>query len=380
MRRIFAGMLAAAWLFSAVAIDITAAEAVYVGPVTTLAGIGSHGATDGQMAQFNLPRGIIASQRGVYVADTFNNLVRHVDFDGNTSTVAGNIFGHDAFRFPVGLHRDGAIEGAMFNRPADIVLGSGNNLFVLDSSNHSLRIVMQGNVFTFAGTGRAGHNDGPAVSAMFNTPSAMTVDQYGNILIADSGNHAIRKIDTTGNVTTVAGQPGRYGHNDGTVSRALFNGPAGIAVDGDGRIFVADTGNHLIRMIYNGNVTTVAGRLIFPHEIDFDTTYYQNEWDENVPLGGFADGQRSDAMFNMPWGLAVWRDMLIVADTGNHSIRAVLPDGHVITLVGNGFPGHDDGTASGATFHLPTGVTIWGNTIYVADTGNNAIRMMQLNE
>ena len=371
MRKILTGMLTVALLLSAVTIDVRAAgEAGDI--VSTFAGTGGHGAADGERAQFNLPRSVLASSRGVFVADSFNNLIRSIDYQGYVSTLAGKILGLDAFRFPIGLYRDGDIDGALFNRPADMIVGAGGNLFVLDSGNHTLRIIIQDNVFTFAGTGQPGHNDGPVTTAQFNRPFAMASGPDGSIYIADSGNHVIRRISANGNVTTVAGQPGEYGHYDGTTDGALFNGPMGVAVDSRGRIFVADTGNHLIRMIYNGNVTTLAGNLFL--------TDGMSEWDD-APLGGFADGQNNLAMFNMPQGLAIWRgDILIIADTGNHRIRALMPDGRVLTLAGNGFPGHDDGLPDEATFHLPENISVWGDILYIADTGNNVIRKIILSD
>jgi len=369
-------MLTATLLLSAVTVPLQGSEGV-APTVSTIAGTGSHGTLDGETAQFNLPRGVLASSRGVYVADTFNNLIRRVNTDGNTSTIAGNILGMDVLRFPVGAHRDAGLNEALFNRPADIMLGANGSLFVLDSANHALRLITQNNVFTFAGTGQAGHNDGPVFTAQFNKPYAMATGPDGEIFIADSGNHTIRRIDTYGVVSTVAGRPGMSGYNDGATMDALFNGPMGIAVDSQGRIFVADTGNHLIRMIYNGNVTTLAGRLVFPSQVDFDITYFDDEWDD-APLGGFANGHGAEAMFNLPQGLAMWNDTLIVADTGNHRIRAIMPGGAVITIAGDGLPGHQDGQITGATFHLPENVSVLGNTLYIADTGNNVIRTINL--
>jgi len=371
-------MLAATLLFSAVgSIDVRAAEGVP--EVTTLAGTGHHGERDGEAPQFNLPVGIFAASGGLYVADTFNNLIRHVNLEGYGTTLAGNILGLDAHRFPIGLFRDGAITNTLFNRPSDVAIGSGGNLWILDGANHAVRIVIQQNVYTVAGNGQPGHVNGSIAQAMFNRPSAMAVHSNGDVFIADSGNHVIRRVDARGNVTTIAGVPEVYGHNDGQASEALFNGPAGIAVDDEGRIFVADTGNHLIRMIYNGDVTTIAGILTYADDIDFEITYFEDEWD-NIPMGGFADGPSDQAMFNMPWGLAMWDDILIIADTANHRIRAVLPDGEVVTIAGDGYAGHDDGPLDGATFHLPQGVSIFGNILYISDTGNNVIRMIDLSE
>ena len=373
MRRFISGTTAAILLFSAFAINVSAAESeADEATVTTLAGTGSHGAADGEFAQFNLPGGLAVSQAGVFVADTFNNLIRFVDLDGQTSTITGTVLPLDHFRFPTGRHRDGTTENALFNRPADIALHPNGNLLVLDAANHSLRLVVPnaggGRVFTLAGDGHAGYANGTTYEAQFNRPTAMAIDAAGNIFIADSGNHVIRKIDTYGNVTTIAGTPGEWGHADGAANEALFDGPMGIAIGADGKIFVADTGNHLIRTIYNGYVTTLAGVLTFPED---------DEWDD-VPIGGFADGLYNEAMFTMPRGLTVWQNVLIVADTGNHRIRAVLPDGYVFTLAGGDYPGHEDGPPDEAAFHLPENVFVFEDTLYIADTGNNVIRKINL--
>jgi len=375
MKRFLSGKMVVTMLFGVATVNVNASEDAAV--VSTFAGTGSHGAADGMMAQFNLPASTLAAPNGVYVADTFNNLIRFIDWNGHVATVAGNIMGMDAQRFPVGLYRDGALNAALLNRPADMIMGIGGNIFVLDSANHALRIILQGGVFTFAGNGNAGHRDGNTVEALFNRPSAMAAGLDGAIYIADSGNHVIRRVDTMGNVTTVAGLAGAFGHRDGAANQALFSGPMGIAADSHGRIFVADTGNNLIRMIYEGEVTTLAGIMVFPHEIDPSITYFSDGWD-HIPLGGFADGSYDEAMFNMPRGLALWQDILIVADTGNHRIRAILPDGEIITLAGSGLPGHDDGLPHAATFHLPQGVNVHDNMLYISDTGNNAIRTINL--
>jgi len=374
MKRFFLTAIAVVMLFGIATTDARASEVTeVVTEVKTIVGTGSHGATDGIMAQFNLPRSILVTDDGIYVADTFNNLIRFVNEDGYVTTLAGSVFGLDIFRFPIGRHRDGGIDTALFNRPSDVLMHPSGNLLVLDTMNHSLRIIMEDNVFTFAGNGVAGHGDGSGIDVLFNRPSAMTVCNDGNIFIADSGNHVIRKIDVEGNVTTIAGIAGERGHDDGVANIALFNGPMGIAVDDDGRIFVSDTGNHLIRMIDDGVVTTIAGILLFEDDIVFANAQNANEWGDE-PLGGMADGSNDIAMFNSPRGLAIFEDILIVADNGNHRIRAILPDGRVVTMAGGDHPGHEDGMLDVASLHLPEGVHIFGDTLYVIDTGNNVIR------
>jgi hypothetical protein len=146
----------------------------------------------------------------------------------------------------------------------------------------------------------------------------------------------------------------------------------GIAVFQDGTIFVADTENHLIRVIENGYVRTLAGTLLFQDDIEWD-----NDVDfDDMPLGSFADGEESG--FSLPTGLVLWNDMLIVADTANHRIRGVLPCGYTITIAGNGYAGHFDGPASYAEFHFPRGVYVADDKLFVADTSNNIIRSMVL--
>ena len=169
----------------------------------------------------------------------------------------------------------------------------------------------------------------------------------------------------------MAGVPGRYGFNDGTDEDALFDSPMGIAVSPDGsRVFVADSGNHLIRIIENGRVFTLAGtRSVDPAAAAGD------EWEQS-PMGGFADGRQ--AMFNGPAGLALWGEAVIVADRGNNRIRAVWPNGEVVTLAGTGVPGHIDGLPAQAAFHLPMGVYVRGEYLFIADAGNNMIRKMTL--
>jgi DNA-binding beta-propeller fold protein YncE len=219
------------------------------------------------------------------------------------------------------------------------------------------------------------------------------MDAAGNIYVADTLNHVIRKLSMDGTVTTIAGIPGQYGFADGAVEEALFYNPMGIAVSDDGIIFIADTGNHLIRVIEDGQVRTLAGKLLFT-DID-DCTYcsrYAIDYLEDVdkieqededcagcvcvPLGGFADGY--EALFNLPMGLALWRGKLIVADSANHCIRAILDSGEVITIAGTGYTDYVGGLPNEAAFHFPKGVYVLNDRLFIVDTGNNVIRMMDL--
>lgn len=180
-----------------------------------------------------------------------------------------------------------------------------------------------------------------------DTPSAIALDNSGDLIVADSGTNTIRKVDKTGTISLVAGVEGKPGNADGNNSTALFNAPIGIAVS-DKKIYVSDTYNDRIRVIENGQTRTIAGS-----------------------ANGFADG--AEAKFNTPTGLAIWLDKLLVADTGNNRIRVVEPDGSVWTLAGNGASDLVNGTLLSSSFVQPTGVAVDPDgTIYVTD--GNAVR------
>ncbi len=192
------------------------------------------------------------------------------------------------------------------------------------------------------------------VAAVFaeglDTPSGIAFDKAGNLIVADAGAQTIRSINTKGEVSIIAGSKGKFGFADGETAAVLFNGPIGIAIDSDGKIFVADTYNDRIRVIENGKVSTLAG---------------------GSP--GFADGRGAEAKFYTPCGLAVWQDKLLVADAGNRRIRVIEPDGRVWTLAGNGEQELKDGLLNTSSFVQPTAVTVDKNGfIFIAD--GSAIR------
>jgi sugar lactone lactonase YvrE len=201
---------------------------------------------------------------------------------------------------------------------------------------------------------------------------AIAQDGEGNIFVADTLNHAIRKIDAAGNVTTLAGRPGVAGYRNGAGGVSLFREPAGIAVSEDGRfLYVADTGNHVIRRVAvdTGRTVTLAGV-----QEEFDEC---EEDGELFPLGGFRNG--GVALFNAPRGLAVADNMLYIADSGNHRIRALcLTELHTATVAGNGEPGDAEGFALGAVLNNASGVFYYNGRLYIADTGNNKIKVLAL--
>ncbi len=209
---------------------------------------------------------------------------------------------------------------------------------------------------TFAGSGANGTNDGFANTARFNLPEGMAVDGNGNVYVADQGNHAIRKISPAGEVMTFAGLGGQRGTNDGLGSEARFSQPTGVAVDSSNYLYVADSQNQTVRKITPaGVVSTLAGK---------------------AGVGGNATGTGSAARFNRPYGLAVDAAANVyVADSNNHKIRKITPDGVVSTWAGSGSPGTNDGPALSARFTNPQGVAVDSATnVYVGDRGNNTIR------
>ncbi|MGJ9418075.1 NHL repeat-containing protein [Massilia sp. CMS3.1] len=213
--------------------------------------------------------------------------------------------------------QDGVLDGApaqsRFSDPFGVAVDAQGVTYVADGgdSNRIRRIDNGGLVSTFAG-GREGFADGVAAAAAFHTPSALAIDRLGNLYVADTGNHAIRKITPSGSVTTLAGD-GQPGDADGAGRAARFHAPVGVAVDAGGNVYVADTYNDRIRRIApDGVVTTLAG----------------------AAQPGKADGPAATAAFDTPSAIAVGKDgALFVADTGNNAIRRLGPDGMVSTLV-----------------------------------------------
>ncbi len=281
------------------------------GEVSTLAGAtGSAGSADGAgtAALFNQPAGVVVTSSGaIYVADSANATIRRVGTDNAVTTWVGS----SSARGNV----DGTGGQASFSSPQGLALDPAGNLYVADASNHTIRRVSPaGVVTTFAGTGgQAGSADGTGGAARFNSPSAVAVDAAGNVFVADRANNTVRRIAPTGEVTTLAGLAGVSGADDGTGSAALFNQPTGLTIDAAGNLFVADTGNNVIRRVTAaGVVTTFAG----------------------LPtIAGFLDGTGLGAQFSQPRSLTIdSAGNLYVADSGNSAIRKVTPAGVVTTL------------------------------------------------
>jgi sugar lactone lactonase YvrE len=379
------------------------------GVVTTLAGTaGPPGTADGvgPAASFNLPSGLAYGGGQLYLSDTENHTIRKIDVASAQSTTLAGAAGQRG-------SADGAAADARFGEPEGIAL-DGDNLYISDTDNNTIRVLAlsTGMVSTLAGqVGVAGLADGAGVAALLDKPKAMRVDAAGSLYVADAFNNAVRKVvPTTASVTTlatfasvpqglaidgddllvtlegptdsrivriagavspgctacavsdVAGSATQQGFVDGVGTAARLDSPGGLWNDGAGHLLVADSENYALRSMALSTtaVTTYAGALSV----------------------GSADGTGSRARFSAPQGIVADGTTVYVADTGNHTIRAVdLATGSVTTLAGTaGQSGHADGSGTSAQFHGPEGLALDGatQTLYVADTLNRAIRQIDL--
>ena len=326
---------------------------IATGAVTTLAGsAGANGSTDatGAAARFNYPGGITSDGTNLYVTEPFSNTVRKIVIaTGAVTTLAGTAGASGS--------TDATGAAARFNAPYGIT-NDGVNLYVTDSSNHTVRQIAIGTgaVTTLAGTaGSSGSTDATGPAARFLYPNGLATDGT-NLYVADTNNQTIRKIViSTGVVTTLAGTAGAVGTTNSTGAAARFNYPNGITIDGS-NLYVADTANHVIRQIVisTGAVTTFAGTL------------------------ASADGTGAAASFNSPWQITTNGTNLYVADTTSHVIRQiVIATGAVTTVAGSaGVSGSTDATGAAASFNSPTGITTDGINLYVSDGGNHNIRQI----
>lgn len=302
--------------------------------VSTFAGNTVKGNKDGKgtAAAFYNPTSIAVDAQGnLFVADFDNNLIRKITPAGIVSTFAGNgAFGS----------ANGVGTAASFNLPYGITIDASGNLYVADSGSRLIRrITPDGAVSTLAGSGADGTADGAGAAASFKVPLSIAIDAGGNLYVTDNGN--VRKITQAGVVSTLPG------------AGTAFGAPAGIAVDATGNLYIADTNNNLIRKITAaGLVSTIAGN----------------------GLKGSDDGGSTSASFNAP--LSITADAagnLFVGDSDNR-IRLISTSGMVTTIAGDGTSGSDDGSGLKARFVGLSGMAVSGNSLYVADTGNNSIR------
>jgi sugar lactone lactonase YvrE len=275
------------------------------------------------------------------------------------NTIAGN--------GTAGYGGDGAPAGnAELNSPSGIAVDGAGNLYIADPANNRIREVMAGTgiISTIAGNGTAGYggDGGLATNAELQSPVGIAIDSSGNLYIADQGNNVIRKVATNGTITTVAGNNAEgYSGDNGQATNATLYAPAGVALDSAGNLYIADAGNNRIRLVNTtGTITTFAGN---------GTAGYSGD-----------NGPAAAATLTKPSALVEdAKNNLYLADTGNNVIRLVNATGTITTIAGNGTAGYsgDNGSAISATLNAPYGLqTDSVGNVYIADTKNNVIRMV----
>ncbi len=310
-------------------------------------------------ASLGFPNGIALDAAGnLYIADSGNNAIRKVSAGGVTSTIAGG--------GPNGYSGDGGpAAGAHFFYPTGVAVDSRGNVYIADTLNNRIRkISTSGIITTIAGGASAGYSGdgGPATGALLNNPRGVAIDAKGNVLIADTGNYVVRKISSNGVISTVAGQgSGSYSGDGGPATSAYISQPWAVASDAGGNMYVADTGNSVIRKVdAAGVITTVAGDGFFSY--------------------GGDGGPATQAQFFDIAGLVVDpAGNLYLADSGNSAVRRIDAAGFVTALAGYGYYGYsgDGGPATSSTLNTPKGLALdTSGNLYIADTGNSVIRMV----
>lgn len=303
-------------------------------------------------AQLDAPISLAVDAAGtVYIGDFNNARVRAVSPDGIITTVTGTGL--------AGYSGDGsAAITAQIAKPTGLAVDSAGNIYIADSPNNRIRKITNGFISTVAGGAPgAGGDNGPATLAQLNFPTAVAVDSSGNLYIADTGNHRIRKV-SGGIITTFAGSTLGFGGGTTTPALAQFFSPQGVAVDAQGAVYVSDTGNNIVRKISNGQVVTVAGT---------GTAGY-----------GGDRGPATSALLNAPGALAIDpAGSVYIADFANHAIRK-LSGTSISTVAGTGTAGFsgDGGPAAAARLNGPLGVALdsAGGTTYIADSQNAVVR------
>jgi sugar lactone lactonase YvrE len=315
------------------------------GRLKNVVGSGAYGFSgDGgpaAQAQLQVPAGLTFDAQGnLYIADRANHRIRKVNKRGIITTVAGNGtagFGGDG----------GPATQASLNLPSGVVVDKQGNLYISDRSNNRVRVVnTQGIIKTFAGTGNDGyHGDNmPALKATLDKPFGLALDKNENLYIADRGNNRIRKIDSSGLISTVAGDGGFFFIGDnGPAYRASIAGPTGVAVDSKDNIYIADRSNNRIRMVDKlGMIRTVMGT-------------GQQEYNGDSELG-------RETNLHLPFGVALDKNGdLLVIDRSHYRIRKLTLKGNTVTtLAGNGIKkfGGDGGPAQGANLEFPQGIDV----------------------
>ena len=326
------------------------------GCVVTL--IGSiKGYKDGSVkdALLNQPYTIAFDQQGIlYIGDSGNKIIRKLDANKQVSTVAG---------IPEKAgYKDGQAKTALFRSISDMLFDGKGELFIADADNELIRkLSKNGQVSTIAGMpGQSGHRDGPVKTSLFASPVGVIYNTKGELYIVDTLNHVIRKLSTNGQVSTVAGTPGKTGHKNGPAKTALFHFPSGMTFDPKGNLYIVDHFNHVIRKLdTKGQVSTISGTPKNP---------------------GHKNGPAKTALFRFPTDITIDnKGNLFIADKENHIIRKLDINGQVSTFAGvPGNSGHKNGPLTKALFSSPTKVLFYKGSLYIVDTGNHLIKKIVL--
>ena len=391
------------------------------GIISTVAGDGTYGFSgDGgpaTSASLAAPYDVSVDGSGnIFIAECRNNRIRKVDTSGIISTVAG-----DGTR---GFSGDGGpATSASVSEPVGVFVDGLSNIYIAEEDSHRIRKVdTSGIISTVAGNGTRGFSGdgGPAISASLSSPQSVFVDGLGNIYIVDAGNYRIRKVDTSGIISTVPldGLVGFSG-DGGPATDASLNFPSDVSVDGSGNIYIADMNNGRIRKVdTSGIISTVAGNgtfgfsgdggpatdasLNFPSDVSVDgsgniyiadmnngrirkvdTSGIISTVAGNGTFGFSGDGgPATDAKLFTPRGVYVdGSGVIYIVDWFNHLIRKVDTSGIISTVAGNGSSGGfsgDGGPATSASLNRPYGVFVDGlGNIYIVDAGNHRIRKVE---
>jgi len=343
------------------------------GMVSTLAGtVGTTGNVDapGAAARFSFPWGLAIDGSGhLYVADFNNNSIRKISPTGIVTTVSATVGSPQyiaaddvgkVYKINLGSSRISET-GARLDSIAGIAVDKSGNVFLADSNDHTIhRVSPSGTMSLLAGSsGVEGNTDGLGSAARFRNPQGLATDSDGNVYVADSGNNMIRKISPSGSVSTLAGATywPLVGMADGAGTVAQFRNPTSVATDSVGNIYVADSGNFTVRKISpGGQVTTLAG---------------------TAHVMGTKDGTTASIQLHRLKGVTAGSNgNLYVADGGDHTVRQVTPSGLVSTLAGtSGRIGSNDGIGATASFNGLTGTAAdQDGNVYVADAGNHTVR------
>jgi hypothetical protein len=322
------------------------------------------------------PAGISAHDGTVYVSNTGDNLLATMS-GGSNSIIAGSLEGYGE------LGNEGPATDAQLYQPGGTALDSHGNVYIADSGDNVIRVITtDGKIHRFAGTGVAGGAESAVtptstpLSVSLWHPNDVAVDGDDNVFIADTSDNRVLEVTASGTITVVAGT-GKAGYTgDGKAgTEARLSQPAGVTVDAKDNVYIADSSNNVVRRVdgSTGVITTVAGN-------------YAAGLAGNDCLGGFAGdgGPATSALLNDPQGVAVdGAGDLFIADTFNHAVRQVLPDGTISTVVnasavagaGNSSPVGNGALPASTRLNTPYALDIdpVTNALYIADTKNNAV-------